>query len=154
MTRKRARNLDDAGIGEIVALLDGWTGPLSWQALIDAIEELLRVQYTRQALNNHERIKSAFCLRREALKASGVPVRMKAKSHEVTALLQINARMKAENQRLGAENTRLLEQFARWAYNANIRGVREEVLNRPLPEVNRSSLRRPAHARNAGRWRP
>jgi hypothetical protein len=145
MSRKRSRNLDDAAIGEIVGLLDGWTAPLSWKALIEAIEDLMRVRYTRQALNNHERIKLAFSLRREALKAVGVPVRGRAKSPEVEALRQINARLQAQNERLKTENTRLLEQFARWAYNAHNRGVREEVLNRALPEINRdSSLRRPA----------
>jgi hypothetical protein len=60
-------------------------------------------------------------------------------------LLQVNARRDAEIDRLKAENARLLEQFVRWAYNANNRGVSEEVLNRPLPAVNRdSALRRPA----------
>jgi hypothetical protein len=139
MTGKRARNLDDAAIGEIVALLDGWTGPLSWQALIERIDDLMRMRYTRQALNNHERIKLAFYSRRETLRAAGVPVRVRAKSREIAMLLQINARMEAENKRLKHENTRLLEQFARWAYNANSRGVHEAVLNRPLPQVNRDS---------------
>lgn len=145
MRHKRSRNLDDAAIGEIVGILDGWAGPLSWEVLIEAIEELMRVRYTRQALNNHERIKLAFSLRRETLKAIGVPMRVSAKTPEVEAVLQINARLEAETDRLKAENTRLLEQFVRWSYNANNRGVREEVLNRPLPDVNRdSSLRRPA----------
>jgi integrase len=63
-------------------------------------------------------------------------------------LLQINARLEAETARLKTENTRLLEQFVRWSYNANNRGVGEEVLNRPLPAVNRdSSFRRPALAK-------
>jgi hypothetical protein len=151
MTGKRARNLDDAAIEEIVALLDGWTGPLSWQALIEAIDDLMRIRYTRQALNNHERIKLAFYERRETLKAAGVSVRVRAKSREVTMLLQINARMEAENKRLKHENARLLEQFARWAYNANNRGIHEALLNRPLPEVNRdSALRRPATLRRRG----
>jgi hypothetical protein len=145
LSYKRSRNLDDVSISEIVNILDGWAGPLSWEALIDAIEELQRVRYTRQALNNHERIKLAFSLRRESLKAMGVPMRANTNVPEVEALLQINTRLKAETDRLKAENSKLLEQFVRWAYNANNRGVREEVLNRPLPEVNRnSSLRRPA----------
>jgi hypothetical protein len=152
LSYKRSRNLDDHAISEIVAILDGWAGPLTWEALIEAIEEVQRVRYTRQALNNHERIKLAFSLRREALKAMGVPLRVNAKAPEVEALLQINARLKAETDRLKAENTLLLEQFVRWAYNANNRGVREEILNRPLPEVNRnSSLRRPAVVKSSTR---
>jgi hypothetical protein len=145
MRHKRSRNLDDDTIDKVVGILDGWAAPLSWEALIEAIEELIRVRYTRQALNNHERIKLAFSLRRRALKGMGAPMRVTAKVPEVLALLQRNARLQAETVRLKAENTRLLEQFVRWSYNANNRGVGEEVLNRPLPDVNRnSSLLRPA----------
>jgi hypothetical protein len=145
MRHRRSRNLDDASIGEIVGIVDGCTGPLTWQLLIEAIDERTRVRYTRQALNNHERIKLAFAVRRKALKAAGVPTRIATATPEHAALLQVNARRDAEIDRLKAENARLLEQFVRWAYNANNRGVSEEVLNRPLPAVNRdSALRRPA----------
>jgi hypothetical protein len=152
MRHKRSRNLDDAAIGEIVGILDGCTGPLSWNILIEAIDDLTRIRYTRQALNNHARIKLAFSLRRESLKATGAPMRVNTAAPEVAALLQVNARREAEIDRLKAENTRLLEQFVRWSYNANNRGVGEEVLNRPLPAVNRSSsLRRPPSAKLSSR---
>ncbi len=148
MRQQRSRNLDDAAISEIVGIVDGWTGSLSWQGLIEAIDELTRVRYTRQALNNHARIKLAFSLQRKALKATGVPMRVATATPELAALLEVNARREAEIDRLKAENTRLLEQFVRWSYNANSRGIGEEVLNRPLPAVNRgSSLRRPAVAK-------
>ena len=131
MRHRRSRNLDDAAISEIVGIVDGCTGPLTWQLLIEAIDELTRVRYTRQALNNHARIKLAFSLRRESIKATGVPIRINAATPELS---------------------RLLEQFVRWSYNANNRGVGEEVLNRPLPTVNRgSSLRRPALAKPSPR---
>jgi hypothetical protein len=148
MRHRRSRNLDDAAISEIVGIVDACTGPLSWNSLIEAIDERTRVRYTRQALNNHERIKLAFSVRREALKATRGPTRVATATPEHAALLQINARRGAEIERLKAENARLLEQFVRWAYNANTRGVSEEVLNRPLPAVNReSSFRRPALAK-------
>ncbi|MGH9521829.1 MAG: hypothetical protein ACRD3E_04780 [Terriglobales bacterium] len=144
MRHRRSRNLDDAAISEIVGIVDGCTGPLSWNLLIEAIDERTRVRYTRQALNNHERIKLAFSVRREALKAIHGPMRVDTAPPEYAALLQINARRDAEIERLKAENARLLEQFVRWSYNANNRGVSEEVLNRPLPAVNRdSAFRRP-----------
>lgn len=41
-------------------------------------------------------------------------------------------RLKAEN-----ENNALLEQFARWAYNAHTRGLDEAFLNRALMPVDR-----------------
>ena len=148
MRHRRSRNLDDAAISEIVGIVDSCTSPLTWQLLIEAIDERTRVRYTRQALNNHERIKLAFSVRRESLKATGVPMGGNTATPEVAALLQVNARRDAEIERLKAENARLLEQFVRWAYNANNRGVSEEVLNRPLPTVNRdSAFRRPALAK-------
>lgn len=148
MRHRRSRNLDDAAISEIVGIVDGCTGPLSWNILIEAIDECTRVRYTRQALNNHERIKLAFSVRRETLKATRGPMRVDTATPEHAALLQVNARRDAEIERLKAENARLLEQFVRWAYNANNRGVSEEVLNRPLPAANRdSSFRRPAFAK-------
>jgi hypothetical protein len=152
MKHRRSRNLDDAAISEIVGILDGCTGPLSWNSLIEAIDELTRVRYTRQALNNHARIKLAFSLRRESLKATGVPMRVNTATPELAALRQVNARREAKIDRLKVENSRLLEQFVRWSYNANNRGVGEEVLNRPLPTVNRgSSLHRPAFAKPSPR---
>lgn len=152
MRHRRSRNLDDAAISEIVGIVDGCTGPLSWNILIEAIDERTRVRYTRQALNNHERIKLAFSMRRESLKATGVPMRVNTATPELAALLQVNARREAEIDRLKVENSRLLEQFVRWSYNANNRGVGEEVLNRPLPAVNRdSSFRRPALAKPSPR---
>ncbi len=82
------------------------------------------------------------------LKAAGASGRIDTATPELTASLQINARRDAEVERLKAENARLLEQFVRWAYNANNRGVSEEVLNRPLPAVNRdSAFRRAALAK-------
>lgn len=152
MRHRRSRNLDDAAISEIVSIVDGCTGPLSWNILIEAIDERTRVRYTRQALNNHERIKLAFSARRETLKATRGPMRVDTATPEHAALLQVNARRDAEIERLKAENARLLEQFVRWAYNANNRGVGEEVLNRPLPAVNRdSAFRRPALAKSPPR---
>src|SRR5271168_1010656 len=100
MRHRRSRNLDDAAISEIVGIVDGYTGPLSWNILIEAIYERTRVRYTRQALNNHERIKLAFSVRRETLKASRGPMRVETTTSEHAALLQVNARLDAEIDRL------------------------------------------------------
>lgn len=51
------------------------------------------------------------------------------------------ARLESENRRLESENNQLLEQFARWAYNAHPRGLDYDFLNRPLPLVNRGQSR-------------
>jgi hypothetical protein len=65
--RLRARNLDDEDIADIVTILDGWSGPISWELLIEAIEQRKFACYTRQALHRHERIKHAFSMRKQAI---------------------------------------------------------------------------------------
>ena len=134
----RAKNLTDADIERIVAILDGWSGKLSWDLLIQAVARHLKSTYTRQALNSHQRIRDAFTLRKEKL--SGVPAieRKKAESPELQAALERLARVEGENQRLKMENDRLLEKFATWAYNAHARGLTEDFLSQPLPKVSRA----------------
>ena len=141
MNRPRAKNLSDKEIAEIVGILDGWRGKLSWESLIEAIEKRMYAHYTRQALHRHERIRQAFSLRKKDLAPDGGTKQVRAASPELQVALDRIARLKAENDRLKAENERLLEQFVCWAYNAHTRGLDQEFLNRPLPRVNRDQTR-------------
>lgn len=133
---RRGKNLTDDAIEQIVRLLDGWSGKLTWEALIDATVARLHCRYTRQTLHKHERIRAAYALRKEALggqKEAGAP---RGSGQLADAMARI-ARFEAENQRLEAENQRLLEQFVVWAYNAHTRGLDKNFLSQPLPRVNR-----------------
>lgn len=151
MMRNRAPNLDDDAIEAIAGILDGWAGKLSWEALIDAIERRTRVRYTRQALHRHTRIRSAFGLRKKSLTGTRQKLGPAADSPELAAALQRIARLEGENARLTAENHNLLEQFARWAYNAHSRGLDQQFLNQPLPAVDRQqSGRRSLQPKAAG----
>ncbi len=131
---RRARNLADADIKTIVGILDGCGTKLTWAALLDRVERTLGCRYTRQALHKHVRIQNAFA----AHKKAGADGARKENATEVQLLLERIARLKAENERLEAENGQLLEQFARWAYNASIRNLDAEYLNRPLPPIDRA----------------
>lgn len=133
----RARNLSDADVAAIVSILDGWNGSLSWGELIDVVERRLRVRYTRQALHKHVRIADAFSLRKESLRGDSGAADRVAGSPELQAAIERIARLEAANLRLEAENNRLLEQYARWIYNANTRGVSIEALSQPLPSIDR-----------------
>lgn len=134
---KRAKNLEDADITQIVEMLDGWSGKLSWDLLIDAIEKRRYMRYTRQALHKHERIGQAYSLRKKSLAALGDSKEETYSSPELQIAQQNLARLTAENTRLKAENEQLLEQFVRWAYNAHTRNIDKGFLNQPLPSVNR-----------------
>ena len=141
MVQKRSKNLGDAEIKQIVEILDGWSGKLSWELLIDAIELRMFNRYTRQALYKHERIRHAFDLRKTELSGSSGEVR-KVESPQLQVALDRIARLEAENRRLESENNQLLEQFARWAYNAHTRGLDSGFLNCALPSVNRGQTQR------------
>lgn len=137
---ERAKNLDDKAIADIVAVIDGWSGKLSWELLLEAVEKRLRQRYTRQALNNHTRIADAFRLRKKSLAAQAQQAgrrRLGDASQELEAALQRIQVLEAENLRLVCENDRLLEQFVRWAHNAYTRGLDKDFLDQPLPTVQR-----------------
>ena len=141
MTKQRSRNLSPEDVEQIVGLLDGWGGSLTWKGLIESVERRLYFRYTRQALHAHQRIQDAFKLCKERL-ARGTRKRgEKHVSQEMRLLLERLARRDAEVERLKAENLRLMEQFVIWLYNAQIRGVGQAELNRPLPRVDRGQTK-------------
>jgi len=150
MTRDREKNLDDQIVATIVEVLDGWNGRLSWEALIVEIARRAGLSYTRQALHRQERIRLAFTVRKKALLRRDEQPREDFLPEMQVARDRI-ARLEAENQRLAAENHNLLEQFARWAYNAQTRNLTKEFLDNPLPGVDREQSERP---RLPGKPRP
>lgn len=140
--KSRARNLDDRTIEKIVQILDGWSGKLSWDLFVVAIAKVTHITYTRQALNNHARIKDAFTGRKSELTGRS-PKSLDSKPPELKLALQRIIRLQAENERLNRENNNLLNQFIRWAYNASTRNLSKEFLDQPLPGVNRDRTREP-----------
>lgn len=143
---ERARNLDDKAIEDIVAILDGWTGKLTWDLLVDAVHKRLRQSYTRQALHNHARIADAFRLRKQSLAGATSKVKPKPKrasdaAAELDAALQRIALLEGQAERLQMENNRLLEQFVRWAYNAHLKGADKAWLDRPLHTPERDTTK-------------
>ena len=138
MTRGRAKNLNDDAIELIVGMLDGWSGKLTWDLLIDVIEKRLRVRYTRQALDKRARIKMAYQVTKTRLSESPRHEHQRKLSGvEVGVITQRLNRLEAENSRLRVEGERLLEQFVTWAYNAHLKGLTKDYLNTPLPRVDR-----------------
>jgi hypothetical protein len=127
--------IDEDVIEVILHILDNWKGKLSWDTLIDAIKASISTQYTRQALSRHERIASAFSLRKNspdrdsAQRTSGDP--------RIEGYVAKIATLEAENARLSSEGERYRAQFIRWTNNAQRKNLTFEDLNKPLPPVNR-----------------
>ena len=133
--RKRSKNIDDSTAEQIVQILDGWHDPkLTWDLLSEQIMLRTYSQYTRQALYNSVRIRMAYKLAKERI-GGEKPSQKRRMSKELQLAIARIGTLKAENTRLVRENNQLLEQFCRWAYNANTRSISEDFLNQPLPKV-------------------
>jgi len=131
-----AKHLSAKDLDVIVRLIDGWEGKLAWEALCDAIEPQIGFRPTRQTLNSHERVKSAFTHQKVRLKSGFVSTKRPA---SLSIAEQRIRRLEAEANRLECENARLLEQFLRWQYNAHKHNVSQEQLDAPMPFVDRDS---------------
>lgn len=132
-----AVHLSDEDIGTIVGILDGWPSgkKLIWQSLIDECYKRLGHPYTRQAFARYDRIKRAYKIKKQNVQHGAG--KFKGKSIELQKALERIERLQSENKRLNAENQALLEQFARYTYNAHIKNVDEKWLNQPLPKIDR-----------------
>lgn len=146
LVSRRAPNLTDDSIGKIIDLLDGWTGTLTWEGLIDAIAERRFTTYTRQALHKHERIRLAFAQCKKRISDGRGGETRRVESPELQAALERIERLQAVNDRLASENQRLLEQFATWAYNAHSRGLDNSFLSQPMPPIDRETSKRKKRA--------
>ncbi|MCG9738297.1 hypothetical protein L1D32_09035 [Shewanella insulae] len=130
-----ARHLTDKDIYDIVEILDDWPveSKLSWDRLVMAIEQKLRFSTTRQTLQKHKRIKSAFDEVKALLSGAGT-----VKKQTLPPSLKVAAeRIESQErkiQRLEQENQQLLEQFHVWLYNAYAAGISLDKLNSPLPK--------------------
>jgi hypothetical protein len=118
-------------------MIDGWDPktPLTWDALVSAVEGRFGHRYTRQALDARQRIKTAYRIRSNVLKR--LPDRAPRGTVELQGAQARIDGLKAENERLKAENEQLLSQFVRWLYNASLHGLDKHQLNAPLPGVDR-----------------
>lgn len=133
-------HLSDGDIAVVVGMLDGWVGDLQWSKLVNAIQIRLGTRYSRQALDRHWQIKSAFQTAKNRL-GSRQAARASTGTVEVIALNQRIARLEAEVDRLERENNAYVEQFHVWAYNAHCRGLTQAQLDRPLPGIDRAKPR-------------
>jgi hypothetical protein len=130
------KHLSDYDVQQIVRLLDGWSRKLTWEALCVACKPVIGGIPARQTLSRLVRVKDAFDITKERLKTS--PIEFTAASSMHIAMQRI-ARLTVENERLQRENSRLLEQFVVWQYNAHTRGIHDRELNRALPTIDRGN---------------
>lgn len=137
MRKQRAPDLTDERSALVVEVLDGWSGKLTWDLLIDEVHRRINITYSRFTLAQHPRISAAFALRKDLLRGKFSNEPRLPKDERVREALEKAAREKAKAERLEMENKLLLEQFVTWAINAERRGVTIDMLNAPVPRPHR-----------------
>ncbi|WPE24870.1 hypothetical protein REH59_02400 [Pseudomonas sp. BO3-4] len=131
-----ARHLTERHIQILVDLIDAWPGKLTWEGLCNEGAEVLGFRPTRQTLYAHRAVKAAYDARKTHLKTGLMPT----KRPESLAIAEQRIRkLESEAARLTSENERLIEQFIRWQYNAQKRGVSKAMLDEHLPVIDRDS---------------
>jgi hypothetical protein len=120
-------------------MIDGMRAPLNWASIVDGVEGLLGVRYTRQSLAAHERIVRAVKIRNSQIR--GEKETAVLQPVELRVAMEQIARLRAKIVRLEAENNALIAQFARWGYNASLHGMTKEDLDRSMPMTDRDRTR-------------
>mgnify|MGYP000011465727 CR=1 FL=1 len=132
----RHRNLTEYDIQVLIDLIDGWEGKLTWDGLCDRADEVFGFRPSRQTLNSHLAVKSAFDAKKNHAKAGPQPSR---RPSSLSYAEQRIRKLESEVERHKDENRRLIETFIRWQYNAQKRGITKAMLDEHLPVIDRDS---------------
>ncbi|OLO12391.1 hypothetical protein BTW10_02655 [Chromohalobacter japonicus] len=127
--------LSVADVTRIEAMIRDWrSSKLTWELVVIACKNELGIETTRKTLLTRDSIKTAMRLRKSELKAPSQATR------QFTDIDRANDRIARLTQRVAelekAQET-LIDQFARWAYNADAHGLNETTLSQPIPKPNR-----------------
>ena len=121
---------------KILRELDRWEGKLTWPLFCARVAKVLQLDaVSRHTLIRYETIQHRFQDRQKELRDG---VEQQSRNFVLEAAEKRIRDLEAQASRLEETNTLLFEKFQRWQYNAYARGVTEEQLNAPLPEVKRS----------------
>ena len=130
-----AKHLNQRDMEAIVSLIHGWSDTkLTWDAICEAVEPLVGKKPTRQSLNAHESIVTAYSVVKKGLREVG-PKNPRPGSIK-TAAARI-AKLERELEQAKEENRLLKQQFVIWQYNVYKHGLNEYQLNEPLPKIDR-----------------
>ena len=134
MRKSRAPDLTEERIQVVLDTLDGWTGKLTWDLLIAAVEKAIGIKYSRFTFAEYPTIANAFALKKTGVRAAEKGKPSTPRDERVRAALEQAQRYRDKADRLEKENQLLLEQFVTWATNAERKGVTVAMLNAPLPK--------------------
>ncbi|MGC0983883.1 hypothetical protein WKH15_05000 [Pantoea agglomerans] len=118
----------------IINVINTWNKgeKLTWEALCDKLVKIIGKRPSRQSLSSHIKVADCFNSKKKLLK-SGVTVTCAVKPANLKIACERIKRLETENEALIALNNKYLEQFKIWLYNAHLKKITVDELNRPLP---------------------
>ncbi|PPE59275.1 hypothetical protein F157LOC_02511 [Pectobacterium brasiliense] len=130
-----AKHLNRQDISAIVNLIRGWEETkLTWSAICEEAEPLIGKLPTRQSLNAHEAITTAYQAKKDALKGKAPK---KPRPASLNAAASRIANLEAELAEVKEQNRKFKQMFVIWQYNAYKHGMRESQLYMALPRIDR-----------------
>ncbi|MBL4797303.1 MAG: hypothetical protein JKY50_07805 [Oleispira sp.] len=114
----------------IIKLIQEWSEPkLTWPLLVEACKAKLGISRARQSLMKLPAIDMVMKDRKAALKA---PTEKPGWVKDIHNANERIGKLTEDNQKLKAINKLLLERFLIWQANADMNGVSQTKLDRPL----------------------
>lgn len=130
-----AKHLTENDIEAILNIIDGWDSEkLTWEKICEKSAGVVGKKPTRQSLNAHDSIKTAYLAKKKGIKVHGIRKPLSANQQIASDRIK---NLESKIERLKMENNNLLEKFIKWQYNAYKAGMTEAQLNRELPDIDR-----------------
>lgn len=144
VARDTKAKLTGGDVATIVAMIEVWEGPLTWERLAGRVETVLGRPFSRQALDAHSKIKLAYQARKVRIRRVLASVRagkpdLSEVTPELAMALQRASALQARVDTLQATVDAYEMKFIIWLYNARVMGLSENVLNAPLAPVDRGA---------------
>ena len=119
----------------IIKLIEEWSDPkLTWPLLVEACKTKLNISRARQSLMKLPAVDMAMKDRKAALKA---PTEKPGWVKDIHLANERIEKLTEANQQLKAVNQQLLARFLTWQANADMYGVSQAMLDRPLVQFSK-----------------
>ncbi|WP_417777965.1 hypothetical protein [Stutzerimonas xanthomarina] len=119
----------------IIKLIEEWSEPkLTWPILVQACKTKLNISRARQSLMKLPAVDMAMKDRKAALKAPTEKPGWVKDIHQANERIQ---KLTEANQQLKAVNQQVLARFLTWQANADMHGVSQAMLDRPLMQFSK-----------------
>lgn len=119
----------------IINTIIGWSEPrITWKELCDECSTFLEHKPSRQTLSYHKDINEAFRNKKNGIKCNQNNFR---KPSSLAIASQRIFNLESKNRLLEEENRNLKQQFVVWQYNAYKHNINKNILDEPLPPIDR-----------------